>query len=142
MPWVTEQEQNDLVKRIEETRDWLDKKLEEQDKLGLTDDPSFSMEDFDKELGKMTKLAKKVFSKKKPKEKKPKKEEASKSEEEAKSDADQENTTSNSEQQSEETITKDEAAEEMGDASQATTEELWRERLNYGYDEWGEHDQR
>jgi hypothetical protein len=28
MPWVTEQEQKDLNERIEETRDWIEKKME------------------------------------------------------------------------------------------------------------------
>lgn len=95
MPWITEQEQSDLVSKIEETRDWLDKKMEEQDKLGLTDDPAFTMEDFDKELAKMSKLAKKVFGKKKPKEpKKPKKEEKDEeAEENSDSKADSEDTT-------------------------------------------------
>lgn len=29
MPWVTEQDQQDLLEKVEETRDWLDKKMEE-----------------------------------------------------------------------------------------------------------------
>ena len=28
MPWVTEQELKDLSERIEETRDWIEKKME------------------------------------------------------------------------------------------------------------------
>ena len=85
MPWVTEQEQEDLVSKVEETRDFIDKKMDEQSKLGLTDDPSFSMDQVDKEMTKLNKLAKKIFGKKKPKEPKKKKteedEEAAKNEE-------------------------------------------------------------
>jgi len=84
MPWISEQEQNDLVAKIEETRDWLDKKLEEQSKLSLLDEPAFTVEDVDKEMAKMNKLAKKIFSKKKPKEPKKKKEDEKKEEEEKK----------------------------------------------------------
>jgi hypothetical protein len=29
MPWVTEQEQTDLLEKTDETRDWLDGKIEE-----------------------------------------------------------------------------------------------------------------
>ena len=29
MPWVTEQEQKDLVEKVEEMRDWLEKQEEE-----------------------------------------------------------------------------------------------------------------
>lgn len=29
MPWVTEQEQQDLVDKVEEMRDWIDKKMRE-----------------------------------------------------------------------------------------------------------------
>ena len=85
MPWVTEQEQSDLVAKIEETRDWLEKKMKEQEKLSLLEDPAFTTDDVQKEMAKMQKLAKKIFSKKAPKPpKKPKKEEK---EEEEKSDA-------------------------------------------------------
>ena len=76
MPWVTEQEQEDLVTKIDETRDWLDKKMREQEKLSLLDDPAFSLDEVEKEMKKLEKLAKKIFGKKKPLEKKkPKKEE-------------------------------------------------------------------
>jgi len=117
MPWITEQEQEDLVKKIEETRDWLDNKMEEQDKLELTEDPSFNVEDFEKEMGKMTKLAKKIFGKKKPKEKKPKKEEVKEEvkDEEAKTDADDETTT---------TWDSDKAETQSEETADATTEEL------------------
>jgi len=29
MPWVTEQEQTDLIEKVDETREWLDGKIEE-----------------------------------------------------------------------------------------------------------------
>ena len=72
MPWVSEQEQNDLVDKVNEMRDWIDKKMDEQNKLTLMEDPAFSMDEVDKEMAKVTKLAKKIFGKKKPKEKKEK----------------------------------------------------------------------
>lgn len=85
MPWVSEQEQSDLVAKVEETREWLDKKLEKQEKLSLLEDPAFTIADVEKEMAKMNKLAKKIFGKKAPKApKKPKKEEK---DEEEKSDA-------------------------------------------------------
>ena len=72
MPWVTEQEQQDLVDKVKDMRDWIDKKMDEQAKLTLMDDPAFTMEQVDKEMAKVTKLAKKIFGKKKPKEDKKK----------------------------------------------------------------------
>lgn len=76
MPWVTEQEQKDLIDKVDETMNWLEEKMEGQAKLTLLDEPFFTMEDFEKELTKLNKLAKRIFGKKKPKEKKPKKEES------------------------------------------------------------------
>lgn len=29
MPWITEQEQKDFVEKVEETRDWLEKRMED-----------------------------------------------------------------------------------------------------------------
>lgn len=87
MPWVSEQEQTDLVSKIEETRDWLDKKMREQEKLTLLDDPAFTTDDLEKEMGKMNKLAKKIFGKKAPKAPKKPKEEKKVEKEEEKSDA-------------------------------------------------------
>ena len=45
MPWVTEQEQKDLVEKVEEVTDWLDKKMDEQEKKSLTEEPAFTMDD-------------------------------------------------------------------------------------------------
>lgn len=73
MPWVTEQEQQDLIDKCEEMRDWIEKKMREQDKLSIMEEPAFTMSEVDKEMAKVTKLAKKIFGKKKPKEKKEKK---------------------------------------------------------------------
>ena len=78
MPWVTETEQNDLIEKIEETRDWLEKKLEEQSQVSLTEDPVFKWDDVEAKMKKLNTMAKKIFGKKKPKEKKPKKEEEAK----------------------------------------------------------------
>lgn len=81
MPWVTETEQNDLIEKIEETRDWLEKKLEEQSKVSLTEDPVFKWDDVEAKMKKLNTMAKKIFGKKKPKEKKVKKEEEEKKDE-------------------------------------------------------------
>ena len=82
MPWITEQEQTDLLERIDETREWLYGKIEEQAKLSADEDPAFTVDDIEGRMKKVNTLAKKVFSKKKPKEPKKKKEEE-KTEEEA-----------------------------------------------------------
>jgi len=84
MPWVTEQEQTDLLEKVDETRDWLNEKIDEQDKLTPMDDPAFSVFEIESRIKKVNVLAKKVFSKKKPKEPKKKKEEKKEEEEEAK----------------------------------------------------------
>ena len=55
--------------------------MEEQNKLALTDEPHFTMDELNKEMEKLTKLSKKIFGKKKPKEKKPKKEKKDEDEE-------------------------------------------------------------
>ena len=81
MPWVSEQEQQDLIERVESTRSWIDSHMEEQNKLALTDEPHFTMDELNKEMEKLTKLSKKIFGKKKPKEKKPKKEKKDEDEE-------------------------------------------------------------
>ena len=92
MPWVTEQEQQDLVDKVKDMRDWIDKKMDAQAKLSLMDEPAFTMDEVDKEMSKVTKFAKKIFGKKKPKEKKEKVIKADEDEvkEEKASDADEE----------------------------------------------------
>jgi len=82
-PWITEQEQQDLVAKLDETRDWIEGKVQEQEKLSLQDDPAFSHDEVEKEMAKLQKFAKKIFGKKKPIEKKPKKVETAKEEEAA-----------------------------------------------------------
>ena len=72
MPWVTEQEQTDLLEKVDETRDWLDGKIEEQSKLTPMDDPAFTIAEIETRMKKVTQLAKKVFHKRKPIEKKKK----------------------------------------------------------------------
>ena len=84
MPWVSEQEQQDLIEKVEEMRDWIEKQTREQAKLTLMDEPAFTMEEVDKKMKKVTDFAKKIFGKKKPKEKKSKKEEKAEEEEEEK----------------------------------------------------------
>ena len=75
MPWVTEQEQQDLVDKCEEMRDWIEKKMAEQEKLSIMEEPAFTMDQVNEKMAKVTKFAKKIFGKKKPKEKKVKVEE-------------------------------------------------------------------
>ena len=75
MPWVTEQEQQDLVDKCEEMRDWIEKKMAEQEKLSIMEEPAFTMDQVNEKMTKVTKFAKKIFGKKKPKEKKVKVEE-------------------------------------------------------------------
>lgn len=59
--------------------------------MTLMDEPAFTMDQVDKEMAKVTKLAKKIFGKKKPKEKKEKVEvKADEEEKEKASDADEE----------------------------------------------------
>ena len=108
MPWISEQEQSDLVAKIEETRDWLDKKLEAQAKLSLIDEPAFTIDDVEKEMAKMNKLAKKIFGKRKPKE--PKKPKEEKKEEEKK---DEEKKEEEAKEAEGEQATKEEHVEEL-----------------------------
>jgi hypothetical protein len=66
--------------------------MEKQEKLALTEEPAFTMDQLNLQMEKLTKLSKKIFGKKKPKEaKKPKKEEVE--DEEEKSDANSEDKT-------------------------------------------------
>lgn len=105
MPWISEQEQADLVAKVEETREWLDKKIEAQSKLSLLEEPAFTLEDVEKEMGKMNKLAKKIFSKKKPKEpKKPKQEEKKEEEKEKEEEKKEEEKKEDGQAKAEETL--------------------------------------
>ena len=99
MPWVTEQEQSDLIEKVAETRDWLDGKIEEQSGLSPDEDPAFTVDDVESKMKKLNSLAKKVFSKKKPKEPKKKKEEKIEDEEK-----DKENDKEDSKQDGEEEV--------------------------------------
>ena len=87
MPWVTEEEQQDLVDKIEETIKWIEDQVEEQSKKELSDDPVFTSDQMQQKLKKYDTLSKKINGKKKPKEKKQKKpkedEEKKKEQEEA-----------------------------------------------------------
>ena len=80
MPWVTEQEQSDLREKVDETKQWLEEKIEAQEALGLDEEPAFTVDDIEAKMKKLTTLSKKVFNKKKPKEPKKKKEEEKKDE--------------------------------------------------------------
>ena len=75
MPWVTEQEQNDLLEKVDETKQWLEEKIEAQAALNHDEEPAFKVDDIEAKMKKLTTLSKKIFSKKKPKEPKKKKEE-------------------------------------------------------------------
>ena len=75
MPWVTEQEQTDVIEKIDETREWLNGKIEEQAALAADEEPAFTVDEIEGRMKKVNALSKKVFSKKKPREPKKKKEE-------------------------------------------------------------------
>ena len=75
MPWITEQEQSDVLERVDETREWLNGKIEEQAALSPDEDAAFTVDEIETRMKKVNTLAKKVFTKKKPKEPKKKKEE-------------------------------------------------------------------
>lgn len=75
MPWVTEQEQNDLLEKVDETKQWLEEKIEAQAALSHDEEPAFKVDDIEAKMKKLTTLSKKIFNKKKPKEPKKKKEE-------------------------------------------------------------------
>ena len=62
----------DLLEKTDETREWLDGKIEEQSKLTPMDDPAFTIAEIETRMKKVTQLAKKVFHKRKPIEKKKK----------------------------------------------------------------------
>lgn len=69
-----------MLEKVDETREWLDQKVEEQSALTPMDDPVFTVSEVEARMKKVTALAKKVFAKKKPKEPKKKKEEEKKEE--------------------------------------------------------------
>lgn len=71
-PWISEADGKDLSDKIEDTRTWLDEKIEAQAKEGLTADPVFTSDVVQQRVEKVSKLFKKTTDKKKPKEKKPK----------------------------------------------------------------------
>jgi hypothetical protein len=73
-----------VLEKINETRDWLIEKVQEQSNKGLDEDPSFTISQVETKIKAVSKLYKKVVSKKKPKEKKkeePKEDEQNKEDE-------------------------------------------------------------
>lgn len=92
-PWINEGEASDVTSKIDDTLKWLDKKIVEQEKAGLTTDPVLTSSDMLSKTEQTTKLFKKITEKKKPREKKKKKEEKTKEEEET---ADKQNEEENS----------------------------------------------
>ena len=85
MPWVTEEEQDDLVSKVQETIDFIEEKVQEQEKEGsLTEEPKFTMDELEGKVKKLDALKKKIYGKKKPKEPKKPKEKKIEEEEEKK----------------------------------------------------------
>lgn len=71
-PWISEDDAKDLFDKIEDTRNWLDEKIEAQAKEGLAAEPVFTADVVNQKVEKVAKLYKKTTDKKKPREKKPK----------------------------------------------------------------------
>lgn len=81
-PWIGAEEGKDLTDKIEETRNWLEDKIAEQTKAGLTADPVLTQDQVVSRVEKVAKMYRKVTDKKKPKEKKPKVEKTEEQEQE------------------------------------------------------------
>merc|ERR1712232_331386 len=74
-PWITPEEINDVVEKMNEMRTWLEEKVKEQSEKSLEDDPVFNVAQVEAKYRPLDKLYKKIVNKKKPKEKKPPKKE-------------------------------------------------------------------
>ena len=71
-PWISEEEKKDVLDKVEETREWMEKELAAQNLLKKHEDPVFSVALLADKMKKLQKIFKKVSQKPKPKEKKPK----------------------------------------------------------------------
>ena len=98
-PWITDDEKNDVLEKIEDMNSWLEEKVKEQAEKKLTDDAVLTAKDVDAKFKPVEKLYKKVTDKKKPKETKKKKE---KKEEKKEDDEDNEKKEEKAEDKSEE----------------------------------------
>ena len=116
-PWVTEQEQTDLLEKVDETRDWLNGKIEEQAALSPEEDPAYTVDDVDAKMKTLRKLADKVFSKKKPKEPKKKKEEEKVEDKEEKVSKEEEEVINLDDEEFDDEKVKDEKVEEKTEDS-------------------------
>ena len=68
MPWVAEDEKQDLVEKVQETIDFIEEKMQLQENEGsLTEEPLFTMDEIETKMKKLETLSKKIFGKKKPK---------------------------------------------------------------------------
>lgn len=84
--WITKEERQDVLDKVEEVRVWLRLQMEEQNKLKLYEDPSLKLDDVTKKMTQIKKLFTKISGKKKPKPPKEEKKEEEKKEEEKKED--------------------------------------------------------
>lgn len=123
-PWVTENEQSDLIEKIKDTLDFVEEKANLQETQGsLNEDPLFTMDEVEAKMKKLTTFSDKIFNKKKPKEpKKPKetkakeqdKEEQKSEDTEEKKDEDEKTeSTESSEEQRQETKDEEKKSEEQ-----------------------------
>lgn len=76
--FIAEEEWNDVLDTATEVEQWVDESLEKQAALSKSEEPAFDQEAMEKKVAKLTKLFKKVSTKRPPK---PKKEEKPKEEE-------------------------------------------------------------
>jgi len=99
MPWVTEEEQDDLSSKANDVITFIEENLAKQEAEGsLSEEPLFTVDEVLQKMKKLESFGKKIFGKKKPKEKKEKKkkeekqdteEGEDKSEDKAEAEADQ-----------------------------------------------------
>lgn len=102
-PWITDDEKNDVLEKMNDMNSWLEEKVKEQAEKKLTDDAVITAKDIDAKFKPVEKLYKKVTDKKKPKEVKKKKEKLNKLDDEKKEgDEDNEKKEEKKEEKSEE----------------------------------------
>ena len=65
--WITEEEREDVSKKMNDILTWLKEQLEAQEKVALHEQPVFKTSDVTKKMNTLKKLYTKVSSKKKPK---------------------------------------------------------------------------
>ena len=82
--WITKEERQDILDKVEEVRVWLRLELEAANKKELYEEPTFKIEDVGKKMTQLKKLYTKISNKKKPKPPKEEKKEEKKDDEEKK----------------------------------------------------------